>query len=60
MTSTSSRPRVSGLLGFFLVLLGGGIVLDADQVRLGYATLAIGAGAIVSGLRSHRIDGHAS
>lgn len=57
MTAASTRARASGLLGFFLVLLGGGIVLDADQVRLGYVTLAIGAGSIASAARSNRSDG---
>lgn len=60
MRSTLSPARASGLLGFLLIFLGGGIVLDADLDRLGYLTVAVGAGALASRLRSDGVAERAS
>jgi hypothetical protein len=60
MISSAASLRVLETLGVVLVLLGGGIILDADQAWLGWPAIAIGGCLMTLASRSHDVEGNAS
>lgn len=48
MQSPAVRPRAAGVLGFLLVVLGAGIILDADRHWMGTTLIAVGAVAMMA------------
>lgn len=47
MQSPTVRHRAAGLLGFLLVVLGAGVILDAKRNWMGTTLIAAGAVAII-------------
>jgi hypothetical protein len=54
VTPPASRRRPYGVLGVFVVILGAGLVLDADRWILGYGLITAGVACLVAEWRQGR------
>ena len=54
MTPPVSRRRPYGVIGVFVVILGAGLVLDADRTLLGYGLITVGAVCLIAESRQGR------
>lgn len=48
MQSPAARHRAAGILGFLFVVLGAGVILDADRHWTGTTLIAVGAVAMTA------------